>query len=227
MRTVPPTPRAGGLPVPRRPECRRFREQRVGQPEEPTRVETPLRRARPRPYSPGAAGPGSPLLQMTCAQVVVRGGRAGLGTAGRPLSLYPRRLPWGGVWAGKGRGGGAGDGDASAPPDCWPGAGTPGPRASQHPQGRASPVLPAGITPGLPSSGVHLTLAWGGWSASLPRPLPCWPGASAWGRPRGAGGRDGKGFLSQQPGSRKTGQCHLPGSGVSWTAAWWPVLRIL
>lgn len=69
-------------------------------------VETPFRSVRPRPYSPGTVGPVSPLLQTTCVWVVVRGGRAGLGPAGRPLSLYPRRLPWGGVWAGKGRGAG-------------------------------------------------------------------------------------------------------------------------
>lgn len=69
-------------------------------------METPLRLVRPRLYSPGAASPGSPLLQMTCVWVAVRGGLAGLGTGRRPLSLYPYRLPWGGVWAGKGRGAG-------------------------------------------------------------------------------------------------------------------------
>lgn len=67
----------------------------------------------------------------------------------------------------------------------------------------------------------HLPKYWGAPHIRMGGGLACFPAPPpflmAWcfrlGAPVcGKGGRDGKGFLSQQPGSRKTGQCHLLGS---------------
>lgn len=110
----------------------------------PRRVETLLPLCGPAPTHPEPqdAGP-----WVTTAPDDLRAGRGerwpcrsgDRRAAPEPLSAPPS-LGWslGGQGAG---GGGLGDGDASTPHtplSCWPGAGTPGPRASQHPQGSAS-----------------------------------------------------------------------------------------
>lgn len=134
--------------------------------------------------------------------------RSGAGRAApEPLSAPPS-LGW--SLGGQGAGGRAMVTHSLTPHPTPPPAGLDrdtGPRASQHPQSSASGVSPTWVTPTSPCTGVHLTLGLGGCLACFPAPPPfllawCFRlGAPACGR----GGRNGKGFLSQQPRSRKTG----------------------
>lgn len=191
----------------------------------PRREETLLPLLRPRPYSPGAAGRRSWVTTAPDDLRAGRGERWPCRSGDRRAAPEPLSAPPSLGWSLGGQGAGGWAMVTHLPPLPPPaGLGLGHPALGLHSTHRAVPRLlrPAGVTPDSPSTLAHLILAWGwGLSGLFPCPAP-FPAALVLppgGARMGKGGQDGKGFLSQQPESRKTGQCHLPDSGVSRTAA--------